>query len=204
MFLYDRIRQEWPYLNGKRSYGGGYMLLSSYTESYVDENGVIHTYTYTDYSNGGHPPLDKGDWIVLIFSVLVVTGLSVYHFYRAYKAALIKKVCVEQIPALVVRIDSSRSDDNNYRYRYKRYNATYRYDYNGRTYSCRHRLWGSRRALGDLKTGVTSVINICPGQPEIIYDRLAESARKDFFSTGVVSAIGGIMIILMIVFRRYL
>lgn len=187
-----------------RSDGGEKMLLSSYTQTYTDENGVIHTYTYTDYSNGGHPPLDKGDWAVLIFAILTVAGISAYHFYRAYKANLIKKVCVEQIPALVVRIDSARSDDNRYRYRYKRYNATYRYDYNGKTYSCRHRLWGSRKALGDLRTGVTSVINICPGQPEIIYDRLAESARKDFLYTGIFTAICSVGIALMIIFKDFL
>ena len=100
------------------------MLLSSSTTTYVDENGVTYTYTYTDYSNGGHPPIDKGSLILIILAALVVFALAAYHFYRAYRANKIKKVCVEQIPALIVRIDGSRGDDDHYRYRYRRYNAT--------------------------------------------------------------------------------
>ena len=70
------------------------MLLSSYTETYVDENGVTHIYTYTDYSNGGHPPIDKDSLILIILAALVVFGLAAYHLYRGYRANKIKKVGV--------------------------------------------------------------------------------------------------------------
>ena len=179
------------------------MLLTGYTETYVDENGVTHTYIYNDYTEGG-PPLDKSSWAVLIFALVVIFGIALFHYYKAYKVGLIRKVCVEQIPALVVRIDASRSVDDHIRSRYKRYSVTYRYDYNGRTYSCRHRLWGSKSALGDLREGTTSIISICPGQPEIIYDRLAESARLYFLTTGVISTIAFVVYLLMIIFRDYL
>lgn len=188
-------------MNGKRSYGGGYMLLSSSTTTYVDENGVTYTYTYTDYSNGGHPPIDKGSLILIILAALVVFALAAYHFYRAYRANKIKKVCVEQIPALIVRIDGSRGDDDHYRYRYRRYNATYRYDYNGRTYSCRNRMWGDKRTLGGLKQSDTTMINICPGQPEVLFDRLGECERRYFLANGILQTIAGIAILLMIIFR---
>ena len=157
------------------------MLLTSYTETFVDENGVTYTYTYTDYSNGGHPPMDKTSLMLIVLSVLVVFSLAAYHFYRAYRANQIKKVCIEQIPAMVVRIDASRGDDNHYRYRYRRYNATYRYDYNGRTYSCRK--------------------NICPGQPEVLFDRLGECERRYFLTNGILQTIAGVAIFMLIIFR---
>ncbi|MCR4792243.1 MAG: hypothetical protein K5871_05805 [Lachnospiraceae bacterium] len=177
------------------------MLLTSYTETFVDENGVTHIHTYTDYSNGGRPPIDKSSLTLLILSVLVVLGLAAYHLYRAYKAIRIKKACIEQIPANVVMINSARADDRNYRYRYKRYSAVYRYEYKGRTYSNRNRMWGSKEYLGDLRQGMTAMINICPAQPEIMFDRLGESERKYFLSQGILQSIMGIAIVLMIIFR---
>ena len=159
------------------------MLLSSYTTTYVDENGVTYTYTYTDYSNGGHPPIDKGSLILIILAALVVFALAAYHLYRAYRANKIKKVCIEQIPALVVRIDGSRGDDDHYRYRYRRYNATYRYDYNGRTYSCRNRMWGDKRTLAGMKQGDTTMINICPVSRKSYMTDLGNAKDGIFWST---------------------
>ena len=62
-------------------------------------------------------------------------------------------------------------------------------------------MWGDKRTLGGLKQGDTTMINICPGQPEVLFDRLGECERRYFLANGILQTIAGIAILLMIIFR---
>ena len=130
----------------------------------------------------------------LVFIGLFLLLFSLYFFNRWRQLHNLKKSCTEPVHAVVARIQSANSD-NEIRYRYKRYNASYRYEFNGVPYHSNNNTYGSHTAAKLLHEGDYVIIHVDPDDPTKLYDTLAESSKCYFFFIFTMIAFLGLFVI---------
>ncbi|HBB19145.1 MAG TPA: hypothetical protein DCZ62_01755 [Ruminococcus sp.] len=131
---------------------------------------------------------------------MVIMGASVIFFGlifldMARRIFILKRRCTETVPAKILSIQKSKSSDGGLRFRYARYTARYRYEFNGQTYDSSNRLFGSKSALGSHGEGSTILIKIDPKDPRKVYDPFAASAMSSHLITAVMLILLGLFMI---------
>ena len=128
----------------------------------------------------------------LVFIGITILLMAAYFINRCRKILALKKRCTKKVSAEVTHIRSSRYDKE-IRYKYMRYNASYRYEFNGTEYNSRNDIFGGQRSFKRLKVGDSVTIHIDPKEPDKLYDDLANSALRSFFLTSAMLVFTGLL-----------
>ncbi len=120
---------------------------------------------------------------IIVFVILM--AWAVYFCYRAYKIYLIKKACTTEVFATVAKINNSSHANDFVRYKYRRYTAIYRYEYNNQTVTGSNNCYGSMKTAKKIQEGDYVLVDIDPRNPALVYDDLAQSAFRFFLFTGI-------------------
>lgn len=130
----------------------------------------------------------------LVFIGITILIMAVYFINRCRKILALKKRCTKKVSAVVTHIRSARSDDE-IRYKYRRYNASYKYEFNGTEYNSRNNIFGGQKAFTRLKVGDSVTIHVNPDEPDELYDDLSNSALRSFFLTSAMLVFTGLFVI---------
>jgi hypothetical protein len=148
---------------------------------------IIPKYSYT------YREEPKFDGFLVFFGIAIML-MSLYFLNRWRKIHLLKKKCTEKVTAVVTGI-SSANNDGGLRFRYKHYNASYRYEFNGTEYSGNNRIYGRQSSFKRLREGDSVTIHIDPEAPAALFDDLAGSAMRSFLLTGGMLVFTGLFLI---------
>ncbi|MBQ4256243.1 MAG: DUF3592 domain-containing protein [Oscillospiraceae bacterium] len=143
----------------------------------------VQTITYTT-------PYDRRTAVIAIVSAAAFALLSFYFLRRAFQIQALKKRCTQRVEGVVTLLDRSAYS------RRVTYNATYRYEYNGRTYESSNLIYGSQPSLlFRLHVGDTVGIWIDPDDPSSVFDELAANALRSNLAAGIMMIIVAVMLV---------
>ena len=170
------------------------------SETYVDGNGAVHI--YEQYDSRAGKALDPGSYALIMAAGVAILAAASNFRRRTVRLTALKNRCTASVPAVVTAVRSGKTDGH-IRYRYKVYNATYRYEYLGTTYESNNFCYGSRKSFLEdpIHVGDTEEIYINPADPDELFDFLAEYSLKNSTFLSTFTSVSGVVFIVALLFR---
>ena len=166
------------------------------TTTYVvdaDGGNIVVTEEKNDFTAG--KLLDIKSYVLVLAGCGVIFAMAGNFRRRVKRLSEMKSRCTVTVPAVVSFVTSARADAH-IRYKYKVYNATYRYEYLGLPYESNNHCYGSKRNTftGKVNVGDSEKISVNPENPTDIFDPLAEYSLSSAKFISIVLIASGFFI----------
>ncbi|MBQ8959840.1 MAG: hypothetical protein IJ071_01285 [Ruminococcus sp.] len=97
--------------------------------------------------------------------------------------------------AEITKISKNDPAYSKMRHKYAQFNGTYKYDYQGVTYTGNDRIAGANTSIHMDKVGDHVTIHIDPNSPKDLYDRFAANALRSALLNGGMILFAGLLLI---------
>lgn len=170
------------------------------TERHVDENGTV--YIYEQYDARAGRALAPKEYALLMVTSAAMLATACNFQRRSARLGALQDRCTLTVPAVVTDVRRAKADAQ-IRYRYAVYNASYRYEYLGRTYESNNFCYGTGKNAFRQPIHVGDEAEICinPDKPDELFDAFAADSLKHSRTTGVFLIVVGLMPLAAMLFR---